>query len=273
MSELLKEYERYLIINRSLTPNTISAYMSDIKDFFSKIDKNPLEVESMDILSYLAKFSNKRTLNRKLSSINSFYDFCHREIDENIEKPSIPMAKLPATLPKYMSYENIIERLDMIERDDFIGRRDRAFILFLYATGCRVSEALMCKREDINKDGWLRLRYAKGQKQRIVPIAQVALEALDSYLQVCDISSPYIWLNYKGDRLSRISAFKICKKWLGVSPHVLRHSYATALITGGADIRVVQELLGHSSTLTTQIYTHIENAQLSETIMKYHPMK
>ena len=273
MSDLLKEYERYLIINRSLTPNTISAYMSDIEEFISKIDKNPLEVESMDILSYLANFSNKRTLNRKLSSINSFYDFCHREIDEDIEKPSIPMAKLPSTLPKYMSYEAIMERLGMIERDDFVGRRDRALILFLYATGCRVSEALMCKREDISREGWLRIRYAKGQKQRVVPIAKVALEALDRYLEISDISSPYIWLNYKGDRLSRVSAFKICKKWLGVSPHVLRHSYATALITGGADIRVVQDLLGHSSALTTQIYTHIENAQLLDTIMQYHPMK
>ena len=273
MNNLIKEYERYLIINRSLSPNTISAYITDIKEFIDSIDKNPLEVESMDILSYLATFSNKRTLNRKLSSINSFYDFCHREIDENVEKPSIPMAKLPATLPKYISYEKLMERLSSIDRDDFIGRRDKAFILFLYATGCRVSEALMAKREDINADGWLRIRYAKGQKQRVVPIAKVALDALERYLSICDISSPYIWLNYKGDRLSRVSAFKICKKYLGVSPHVLRHSYATALITGGADIRVVQELLGHSSALSTQIYTHIEDMQLADTIMKYHPMK
>ena len=130
----------------------------------------------------------------------------------------------------------------------------------------------MAKREDISKDGWLRIRYSKGEKERIVPIAPLALEALDHYLELCNISSPYIWLNYKGNQLSRISAFKICKKHLGVSPHVLRHSYATALVIGGADIRVVQELLGHSSTLTTQLYTHIEDIHLAQTIMTYHPM-
>ena len=273
MSDLIKEYERYLTINKSLSKNTISAYLNDIKDFISFTDKNPLDVESMDILSYLATFSNKRTLNRKLSSINSFYDFCHREIDENIDTPSIPMAKIPATLPKYMNYDTIMQRVNMIDRDDFIGRRDKALILFLYATGCRISEALMCKREDISEEGWLRIRYSKGEKQRVVPIAQVAIEALYRYLELSDISTPYIWLNYKKERLSRISAFKICKKRLGVSPHVLRHSYATALVTGGADIRVVQELLGHSSALTTQMYTHIENAHLADTVMKYHPMR
>ena len=273
MSDLIREFERYLTINKSLSRNTISAYLNDIEDFISSVDKNPLETESMDILSYLSSFSNKRTLNRKLSSINAFYDFCYREIDNTIDRPSIPMAKLPSTLPRYMSYDKIMERVGMIERDDFIGRRDKALILFLYATGCRISEALMCKREDISDEGWLRIRYAKGEKQRVVPIAKVALEALQRYLELCDITSPYIWLNYKGNRLSRVSAFNICKKRIGVSPHVLRHSYATALITGGADIRVVQELLGHSSALTTQIYTHIENTQLSETVIKYHPMR
>ena len=273
MSDLIREYNRYLTINKSLSKNTISAYINDVREFFSYIDKAPFEVDSMDILSYLSTFKNKRTLNRKLSSINSFYNFCHKEIDENIDKPSIPMAKLPSNLPKYLTYETIMKRVNMIDRDDFIGKRDKALILFLYATGCRISEALMCKRGDISKDGWLRIRYSKGEKERIVPIAPIALEKLNEYLELCDISSPYIWLNYKGNRLSRISAFKICKKWLGVSPHVLRHSYATALIIGGADIRVVQELLGHSSTLTTQLYTHIEDSHLAETIMKYHPMK
>jgi len=272
MNSLISDFERYLVVNKSLSKNSISAYISDLQQFFEFSHKSPLEIESEDILSFLIQFKNKRTLNRKLSSINAFYDYCHKRIDNSIDRPSIPMAKIPATLPKYLSYEDIIRGVNSIERDDFIGKRDRALILFLYATGCRISEALDSKRQDITKEGWLKIRYSKGQKERIVPIAPIALEALEEYLKYADISSSYIWLNYKGDRLSRISAFKICKKYLGVSPHVLRHSFATALIIGGADIRVVQELLGHSSAITTQIYTHIENSHLKETIREYHPM-
>jgi len=143
-------------------------------------------------------------------------------------------------------------------------------ILFLYASGCRVSEALGAKRGDIS-GGWFKIRFAKGEKERIVPLAPSAIEALEVYLQMAGIGSSDLWLNYKGERLSRISAFKIVKKHLGCSPHVLRHSFATALILGGADLRIVQELLGHSSLITTQIYTHIERENLTQTI-SYHPL-
>ena len=181
------------------------------------------------------------------------------------------MAKIPKNLPKYLSYEQIQNGLSTIDRSNFLGLRDYALILFLYASGCRISEALLAKRDDIN-DGWLKIRFAKGQKERIVPLAPVAIESLEAYLKVASFQSEYIWLNYKGEPLSRISAFKIVKKYLGVSPHVLRHSFASALIIGGADLRVVQELLGHSSLETTQIYTHIEQQNLADTMTKYHPL-
>ena len=129
----------------------------------------------------------------------------------------------------------------------------------------------MAKREDIN-DGWLKVRFAKGQKERIVPIAPIAIEAIEEYLKKASIQSEYIWLNYRGTQLSRISAYKIVKTYLNVSPHVLRHSFASALILGGADLRVVQELLGHSSLETTQIYTHIQQENLAKTINEYHPL-
>jgi integrase/recombinase XerD len=130
---------------------------------------------------------------------------------------------------------------------------------------------LALRREDIDGE-WLHIRHAKGEKERMVPIAKVAIIAIENYLNEKKKDTLFIWSNYKGEKLSRISAYKITQKYLGVSPHVLRHSYATSLITGGADLRVVQELLGHASLLTTQIYTHIQKQNLKETVQVCHPM-
>jgi len=181
------------------------------------------------------------------------------------------MAKVPRNLPKYVSNEEILDGINLIDRSNLIGLRDYALILFLYASGCRISEALSVQRVDI-VEGWLKIRFAKGEKERVVPLAPVATQALELYLSEQDMSSPYLWLNYRGEQLSRISAFKIVKKYLGVSPHVLRHSFASSLIIGGADLRVVQELLGHASLETTQIYTHIQKQNLAETMHAYHPL-
>jgi integrase/recombinase XerD len=181
------------------------------------------------------------------------------------------MAKVPKNLPKYLSADEILQGIELIDRSTVAGLRDYALILFLYASGCRISEALLAQRSDI-LEGWLKIRFAKGEKERVVPLAPVATEALGKYLEAQDLSSPYIWLNYKGDPLSRISAYKIVKKYLGVSPHVLRHSFASSLIIGGADLRVVQELLGHASLETTQIYTHIQKQNLEDTMTRYHPL-
>ncbi len=268
--EILSSFEEYLQIIKALEPKSIEAYLSDLYQLQKEVD-NLIELDSETIFQYLLQFENKRTLNRKLASINTFINFCHYKKIPT-QKIHIPMAKIPKSLPKYLSFEEIKIGLSLIDRNKQIGKRDYALILFLYASGCRISEALSVQREDL-VDGWLRIRYAKGAKDRVVPIAPLALEAIDSYLKSSDISSPYIWLNYRGEKLSRISAYKITKKYLGVSPHVLRHSFASALILGGADLRVVQELLGHSSLNTTQIYTHIEPKHLYETVSKYHPLE
>ena len=270
-SDLLTAFEEYLSVTKALDTLTISSYISDLTQLEDVTQKVLTKLDTTDVLTFLASFENKRTLNRKLSSINAFFAFCHKQ-DFVHEKIKIPMAKVPKNLPKYVSNEEILDGINLIDRSTLMGLRDYALILFLYASGCRISEALSVQRADI-VEGWLKIRFAKGEKERVVPLAPVATQALERYLEEQEMSSPYIWLNYRGDPLSRISAYKIVKKYLGVSPHVLRHSFASSLIIGGADLRVVQELLGHASLETTQIYTHIQKQNLADTMNAYHPLK
>jgi len=270
ISKELEAFLEFITVTRSLGQKTIEAYTSDLLHIEEAVAAPLITLDLEKILSYLGRYDNKRTRNRKLSSINAFFDFCYknRYVDENKKMKS---SKTPKLLPKFLSYEEIQKALDGIDRTTWIGLRDYALILFLYATGARISEALSTHRNDI-EGGWLNIREAKGEKERIVPIAKAALEALATYLADAPYEREFIWMNYKGAKLSRISAFKITQKYLGVSPHVLRHSYATSLISGGADLRVVQELLGHASLLTTQIYTHIQKQDLKNTVDACHPM-
>jgi len=271
-SDLLVAFKEYASVTKALDPLTVDAYLSDLKQLEAHSKKTLTKLNTMEVLSFLASFENKRTLNRKLSSINVFFNFCHNQDFTTYEKIKISMAKVPKNLPKYLINEEILDGINLIDRSTIIGLRDYALILFLYASGCRISEALSVQREDI-VDGWLKIRFAKGEKERVVPLAPVATQALERYLSKQTMSSPYIWLNYRAKPLSRISAYKIVKKYLGVSPHVLRHSFASSLIIGGADLRVVQELLGHSSLETTQIYTHIQKQNLADTMNNFHPLR
>jgi integrase/recombinase XerD len=271
LSNLLVAFEEYLSVTKALDSLTISSYISDLKQLETHSKKVLTKLSTTDVLAFLSTFENKRTLNRKLSSINVFFYFCHIQSFTH-EKIKIPMAKVPKNLPKYVSNEEILDGINVIDRRTVTGLRDYALILFLYASGCRITEALSVQRTDI-VEGWLKIRFAKGEKERVVPLAPVATEAMERYLSEQTLASPYIWLNYRGEQLSRISAYKIVKKYLGVSPHVLRHSFASSLIIGGADLRVVQELLGHASLETTQIYTHIQKQNLAETMHAYHPLR
>ena len=270
MSNELEAFLEFISVRKALSKKSVEAYSSDLSSIEKELGKPLLSLESAKILSLLSKYKNKRTLNRKLSSLNAFFDFCYKShfVDEFSK---IKLAKIPKLLPKFMSYKQIMSALESIDRATWIGRRDYALILFLYATGTRISECLELSREDIDGE-WLHIRHAKGEKERIVPIASIAKKAIDSYLQELSYEKDFVWANYRGEKLSRISAYKITKKYLGVSPHVIRHSYATSLITGGADLRVVQELLGHASLLTTQIYTHIQKQDLQSTLLTCHPM-
>lgn len=270
MSNELEAFIEYITVTKALSKKSIEAYRSDLLFFEQKLNKPLVKLDTVALLEALQNYENKRTLNRKLSSINAFFDFCHKS--QFLEKHAkLRLAKIPKLLPKFLSYEAILKGLELIDRSSWIGLRDYALILFLYASGARISEALELSRNDIEGE-WLYIRHAKGEKERIVPLAVVAREAIDTYLREAPFEKDYLWYNYRGTKLSRISAYKITQKYLGVSPHVLRHSYATSLIRGGADLRVVQELLGHASLLTTQVYTHIQKQDLKDTVSVYHPI-
>lgn len=270
MSNELEAFLEYISVTKALSKRSVEAYRGDLLSIEDELGKSLITLDSKTLLGLLGKYKNKRTLNRKLSSVNAFFDFCYKSqfLDE---KTKLKLSKIPKLLPKFLSYAQIQSALRLIDRSDWIGLRDYALILFLYATGARISECLALSRDDIDGE-WLHIRHAKGEKERIVPIAGVAKTAIDDYLREFKYEKDFVWCNYKGEKLSRISAFKITQKYLGVSPHVLRHSYATSLITGGADLRVVQELLGHASLLTTQIYTHIQKQDLKNTVESCHPM-
>jgi integrase/recombinase XerD len=271
MSKELEAFIEYITVIKALSPRTIEAYSYDLNEIEKNVDKNLTDIDSKALFHILGTVSNKRTLNRKLSAFNSFLDFCHRN-RFNHASSKFPLSKVPKNLPKYLTFEAIQAGLGSVDRSEWIGLRDYAMILFLYATGARISECLAVEEGDIEGE-WLRIRHGKGEKERYVPIAPEALKALRAYQDASPYHNrPHLWLNYRGEPLSRISAFKITQKYLGVSPHALRHSYATALILGGADLRVVQELLGHASLLTTQIYTHVQKHNLQETVLKHHPM-
>ncbi|MDK9693668.1 MAG: tyrosine-type recombinase/integrase [Sulfurimonas sp.] len=270
MSGELEAFIEYITVIKALSKKSVSAYKSDLKALEDALQKPIIELDTTTLFTLLGRYKNKRTLNRKLSSINAFFDFCYKsEFME--EKTKLKFSKTPKLLPKFLPYEKIRNALEQIDRSSFVGLRDYAMILFLYATGTRISECLALQKEDIEGE-WLHIRHAKGEKERIVPIATVAKKAIDIYLSETKSEKTFVWQNYRAERLSRISAYKITQKHLGVSPHVLRHSYATSLVAGGADLRVVQELLGHASLLTTQIYTHIQKNDLKETIEVCHPM-
>lgn len=270
MSNELEAFVEYITVTKALKKKSVEAYKSDLTAIERDLGAPLITLDSQKLLQLLFKYANKRTLNRKLASVNAFFDFCYKHHFVE-EKTKIRSAKIPKLLPKFLSFIQIQNALELIDRSTWIGLRDYALLLFLYASGARITEALSLGREDIEGE-WLHIRHAKGDKERIVPLAKKARSAIEIYLEAIPFESEDIWCNYKGERLSRISAYKISQKYLGVSPHVLRHSYATSLITGGADLRVVQELLGHASLLSTQIYTHVQKQALKETVEVFHPM-
>lgn len=296
--EYLKGYRTYLRAERSMSLNTYKSYCSDVQEMLSALggqsgqDADPRLVTRDDILSYLETRTSaddaisKRTQARILSSLRSFFGWLQMEGDitdnpcDGIDPP-----KIGRYLPSVLSIDEVLSIIDSVDITKWTGCRDRAILELLYGCGLRVSEVSSIRISDIYiNDCFVRI-VGKGDKERVVPMGEPARDAILKYLEVRPEPAlpkfdDILFLNKSGGQLSRISIFNMVKKQAleagitkEISPHTFRHSFATHLIEGGADLRAVQEMLGHESILTTEIYTHIDSTTWQKNILDHHPMK
>ena len=285
---ILKDYAAFLRIERGMSPNTVASYAADVEAFFAFLpdDARPSGVMTDDIVSYVQSRSSelsKRSQARLLSALRSFFGWCVLE-GERKDNPcdGIDAPKLGRYLPEVLSVEEVEAMMNAVDLSSENGLRDRAILEVLYGCGLRVSELTGLRISQVYFDEQFVRVIGKGDKQRVVPLGEMAAEAVQAYLNVrrepdagC---SDILFLNRSGRGLSRVAVFEIVKKTAlaagirkEISPHTFRHSFATHLVEGGADLRVVQEMLGHASILTTEIYTHLEAASWQADILKHHP--
>lgn len=279
---LTDSFRYYLSYERGMSPNTVSSYAGDVEHFFEATGLEPEKVAPSDIISYLSsrRDFSERSQARLLSSLRSFFNFeiMERRMKENpCDKVDLP--KVGRYIPAVLSVEEVFAIIDSVDTaSSWRGLRDRAILEVLYGCGLRVSEAASLVISDIfREEGFIRV-VGKGDKQRLVPIGEQALEAVDAYLSERPFEGDRLFLNKNGKPLSRISIFNMIKAQAlvagvnkEISPHTFRHSFATHLLEAGADLRAVQEMLGHESILTTEIYTHIDRATWQRSILEHHP--
>ena len=290
-SDAINDFNDYLKIERGFSMNSISSYKEDISKFNKFIDnsKSPLEVSSDDIKEFLQKISkgmNSSSQSRIISGLRSFFEFLifEKYISQNplrlIESPKISR-KLPDTL-SIEEIDLLISNLDLSKEQ---GERNLAIIELLYGCGLRVSELVDLKISDLFfNENFIKVT-GKGNKQRLIPIGNITKQNVNNYLQnsrnkikVVSAFNDHVFLNRRGKNLTRAMIFTIVKN-LGkkanfsksISPHTFRHSFATHLLENGADLRTIQQLLGHESITTTEIYMHLDNKYLSEALNKFHP--
>lgn len=290
-------YLRYVAIERGLSQNTVSAYTRDIDAYLAWLgERGTTEADAItlpDVSAYVQWLATRTespltssSQSRTLSSIKGFHKFLVEEniLEHNVTADVNP-PKLPKRLPKAVTVEQMSALIAATDGEDEVRVRDKALLELLYATGARISEAVGLNVDDVTvSEGMIRLR-GKGGKQRIVPVGSYAQAALDAYLvRVRPVfsargkSTPALFLGPRGARVSRQMAWLIIREAgeraqldIELSPHTFRHSFATHLLAGGADVRVVQELLGHASVATTQIYTLVTADTLRETYITAHP--
>jgi len=286
-NEMKEIYKNYLLTERNLSLDTIYAYISDINQLLSFTISNRITETSID--DYFFKLNKSQfldsSINRKMSSIRAFFRFLYEEnyISDNPAK-NINTPHILRKLPDVLTQNEILKILDECDLNTMKGKRDRAMIEVAYGSGLRVSELINIKLSDIDFDESLIRIYGKGKKERIVPIGQFGISYTKIYINDVRhnlknfLNSDILFLNMNGNPITRMGFWKILKFYTlkagikkHVSPHTLRHSFATHLLEGGADLRSIQEMLGHSSITTTEIYTHIDREYLKETIKLYLP--
>ncbi len=299
MTESLEQFMGYLSLEKGLAEQSCQSYRSDIvkfSDYVKKMDKDPTQLRQSDLTAYLeylrATGMAPSSIARQLSSLKGYYRYLNR-VGETASNPveSIAGPKLYRSHPGALTIEEVFSLLDTArgaaENDSskkMLPSRDLALLEFLYGTGARVSEAAEAQRKDLYTEMNLVKLYGKGKKERVVPMGRAAWAAIDVYFSACRPklagarSEDYLFLNNRGGKLSRMGIWKILRKYVNaagiarnVSPHTLRHSFATHLLMGGADLIAVQELLGHADIATTEVYTHPDKDFLVSEHREFHP--
>ncbi len=292
----LKGFKAYLLLEKSLSENSILAYEQDVTklaQFFSEESrkKGPISIQYQDLIDFIIYINElglgERSQARIISGVKSFYKYLLIE-DAITDDPSelLEGPKLARKIPDVLTYEEITLIFNAIDLSEDFGHRNRAMLETLYASGLRVSEMIDLRLSNYFPDvGFIRV-IGKNNKERIVPIGEAAIDQINFYLEhyrskMTNIQKGYedhIFLNRRGKMLTRVMIFTIIKNACAqagirkqVSPHTFRHSFATHLVEGGADLRAVQEMLGHESITTTEIYTHLDNQYLRDVMMMYHP--
>jgi integrase/recombinase XerD len=288
----VRTFLNYLRVEKGLSDNTIQAYRRDMAKFASfaaerKVGVTELRREHVvDFLGTLYRRNlDSRSVARHLVTIRHFFRFLLLEgVIESDPAANIESPKFRQSLPEFLSVDEVDRLLRQPDKNDVVGIRDRAMIELMYSTGLRVSELCGLRVSDLQMEpGCLRC-IGKGNKERLVPVGKRALEAVQAYLREArqalarGVASPYLFLNQKGHKLNRIAFWKILGEYgrkaglrKSLTPHMLRHSFATHLLDRGADLRSVQMMLGHSDISTTQIYTHVVEERLKQVYKVHHP--
>ena len=290
----LLDFKAHLKLERSMSPNTIAAYTSDVQKYFALLRRENTEpaaatTEQIDrfLEEQVAAGVTKRSQARIISSVKALYRFLDAE-GQLTQNPCDKLAspKINPYLPPVLSVDEVFRILDSVDLSQPEGHRNRCILEVLYSCGLRVSELVNLHISDLFPDEQFIRVLGKGSKQRLIPIGEPALQAIRLYREQRDAgpvqkaAEDILFLNHRGGKLSRVAVFNLVKEQARIagitkeiSPHTFRHSFATHLVENGADLRVVQEMLGHESILTTEIYTHIDTRKWQDTILKYHPAR
>lgn len=285
MPDNLKEYENYLKFEKNYSMNTINSYLSDIKEYQEFKKGDILSTKKEDILAYLKTIKNleSTTISHKISSLKSFFKYYQKREKIKVNPlANIKSPKIAKKLPTCLTLEEVSKLLDVEIKSPY-DARNKAILELLYSSGIRISE--LCNMQTSNYDSYeciIRL-IGKGSKERIIPLGDYAISVLEDYInnyrpKINKKNINSIFINNRGDAISRQFIFKVIKKEClkkgirkNVSPHTLRHTFATHLLQNGADLRIIQELLGHENISTTQIYTHVSNQELKNDYQKFFP--
>jgi integrase/recombinase XerC len=287
LKEYIEKFIRYLDLEKGVSSHTLRAYRKDLEEFAQSVGGSPNRLDVIDIRGFIAaqvqRGLSRTTVSRRLSSVRSFLKYMYREwlLKSNPAK-LVTNPKVPKLLPRFLSVDDAFSLVEKPGGIGFIPVRDRAILELLYSSGLRVSELSGINTEDVNlKESLVKIR-GKGKKERIVPVGSKALDALKSYIverMIMKRKERALFLNRTGTRLTERGVRRVVVKYARmlslqgrIGPHALRHSFASHLLQGGADLRVIQELLGHASLSTTQKYTHLDITHLMDVYDKAHPL-